>query len=114
MKRVFCPHCSQQVQQKTYQEHRRLYFDESNQRWKQPVDTATIPSSSESSDTSSQCSEPSSVDILKDDPYQHVQVSPPSSMDKEIESISESSMAEASLGSTGHNSDQGSSTSEED
>ena len=115
MKRVFCPHCSQQVQQKTYQEHRRLYFDESNQRWQQPVDT-NIPPSGESSDTSSQCSEPSSIDELEDDPYQHVQICPPSCMDEETENVGDSTMGqpEASHGSTGHNSDQGSSASEED
>lgn len=113
---MFCPHCSQQVQQKTYQEHRRLYFDESNQRWQQPLDTTNIPSSGESSDISSQCSEPSSIENLEDDPYQHVQISPPSSMDESVcEPFMEQQPEAASLrGSTGHNSDQGSSAGEED
>ena len=110
MKRVFCPHCSQQ---KTYQEHRRLYFDE---RWQQPLDTTNILSSGESSDISSQCSEPSSIDNLEDDPYQHVQISPPSSMDESVSELFMEQQPEATSlrGSTGHNSDEGSSAGEED
>ena len=56
---------------------------------------------------SSQCSEPSSIDNIED-PYQHVRIS------VDEPSMKQQPEAASLRGSTGHNSDQGSSASEED
>ena len=102
VKRVFCPHCCQRVQQKTYQEHKRLFFDESNNSW-QPAHSAnpaTYPQSSSDSSDESQCPEPSSTEELEEDQDLYEQVSSPSSMDGETVtcSIGDSAPGQASLG----------------
>ena len=112
VKRVFCPHCGQQVQQRTYQEHKRLYYDERNDKWQQPVEP-NLPASFESSDVLSQCSEPSSIVELEDDPCQYVQDSPPSCFDEETIKISEPTQASQSC-TFAKESDQGSSSCEEE
>ena len=92
VKRVFCPHCGQQLQQRTYQEHKRLYYDERNDKWQLPVEPK-LPASFELSDVLSQCSEPSSIVELEDDPCPYVQDSPSSCIDQETVKISEPSQA---------------------
>lgn len=67
-KRVFCPHCNTQVQQRTYDEHRRNFYNEITKTWKAAEDNLINHSDSDS-DVTSQCSEPTSEFSSPDDMY---------------------------------------------
>ena len=38
-KRVFCPHCEDFVARSLYYEHKQLYYDSSNKKWKEMKST---------------------------------------------------------------------------
>ena len=80
-KRVHCPHCNMQVQQRTYDEHRRNFYDEVAKKWKSMEDNSTSHSDSES-DVFSQSSEPNS-DIEISSPEE--QISSPEILDMQID-----------------------------
>ena len=89
-----------------------MYYDERNDKWQQPVEPK-LPAIFESSDVLSQCSKPSSIVELEDDPCPYVQDSPSSCIEQETVKISEPSQASHSC-AVAKDSDQGSSSCEEE
>ena len=69
-KRVYCPHCSMQVQQRTYDEHRHNFYNEVTKQWSSTKDNSTHNDDSKS-DVTSQSSEPNS-DIDVSSPDEHI------------------------------------------
>ncbi len=67
-KRVYCPHCSMQVQRRTYDEHRRNFYDEVAKQWNNTKDDTHHDGSE--SDVTTQSSEPNSdIEISSPDEY---------------------------------------------
>ena len=103
-KRVYCPHCSMQVQQRTYDEHRRNFYDEVAKQWSNTKDDSTHHRDSES-DVTSQSSEPNS-DIEVSSPDEHISSPDISDINTGLDNLADMDRDDATLTHAQESSDE--------